>query len=52
MNIEEEFIQNWINDIVKEALTILDDDDVDISMCMHNKLVNRFMKIEILSRTC
>ena len=53
MNIEEEFIQNWINDIAKEALTISeDDDDDDISMCMHNKLVNRLMKIEILSRTC
>ena len=51
MNIEEELKLNWINDIAKEALVILDE-DVDISIDMHNKLATNLMRIEILSRTC
>ena len=51
MNIEEELKQNWINDIAKEALVILDE-NVDISIDMHNKLVTNLMRIEILSREC
>ena len=47
----EKEIQNWINSIVEESLIILDK-DCDISMCMHNKLVDNFKKIKILLREC
>ena len=49
MNIEEELIQNWINDTAKEALVILDE-NVNISIDVHNRLATNLMKIEILSR--
>ena len=51
MNIEEELIQNWINDIAKKSLVILDE-DVNISIDVHNRLATSLIKIEILSRTC
>ena len=47
----EKEIQNWINNIIEESLIILDE-DCDISMCMHNKLVDNLKKIKILSRAC
>ena len=55
MNIEEEFIQKWINDIVKESLVLIGQPLPDLTQEELDRvriLDNNLEKIEILSRRC
>ena len=55
MNIEEEYIQKWINNIAKESLVLIGQPLPDLTqeeLDRVSTLENNLEKIEILSRTC